>query len=380
MKKTLYFFAAMTLAASSAMASKARVSALSSSPAVTDIQSIFTNPADVHYVGDFVTFEMGETAANALNATDTKIDTNADGIPDSPATVVPNAEGGFITTMGDAKFGAYLGGMPSDANLFRAYGAAVATFLPTENPIEVFYGAKAGDLNWGASFGFSNSARKNGAGATDDQSQNAMGVRMGVKTDEWAAYANVGLGSVAKTGDAQVKGTAGLVLGGHYMMDNMKIYGRYLNAGAKVADASGTDQLDITSGTTTVGFTNSWKNDGNLAFYGLAYQMANTTEKVADAKTVTTAMPFTMGAEVLATSWLKLRGSISQNVLMGNSKTTTAGVGETDSISHNTVTAAGAGFIWGRNNLDVVMKMGTNGNLDSSAGNFGSQASYTYTF
>jgi hypothetical protein len=106
MKKTLYFFAAMTLVASSAMASKARLSALGNSQVAvdSDIQGIFQNPSYIHYVGDFATFEMGTKATKASEAVDTN----------------PNPEGGFITTMGDAKFGVYLGKQSTDTNAFRA--------------------------------------------------------------------------------------------------------------------------------------------------------------------------------------------------------------------------------------------------------------------
>jgi hypothetical protein len=92
-------------------------------------------------------------------------------------------------------------------------------------------------------------------------------------------------------------------------------------------------------------------------------------------------MPFTMGTEVLAASWLKLRGSVSQNILMSNDKIVdpTGTFTEKDNtIAHNTTTAAGAGFIWGKNTLDVVMTMGTNGGLDAAT--LGTNASYTYTF
>jgi hypothetical protein len=164
-------------------------------------------------------------------------------------------------------------------------------------------------------------------------------------------------------------------------MDSMKYYGKYEQGGAKATLASGTEAFNDTRTTTTVGFTNSWKNDGNLAFYGLAYKMYNRDEKVAADKTVTSSMPFTMGAEVLAASWLKLRGSISQNILMGNNKVTDPGTTtneKNDSITHNTTTAAGAGFVWGHNVVDVVMLMGTSSTLDAAT--FGSNASYTYTF
>lgn len=364
MKKTLYFIAAMTVAASTAMASKARVTALSNSQAITDVQYIFLNPANMHYVGDFVTFEMGEKSATAGSAVDG----------------TPNAEGGFINTLGEGKFGVYLGRMAADTNGFRAYGnaTAVGNFLQQENSTEIFYGAKAGDLNWGASFSFSNSARKNTAVTTDDQTQSAMGVRMGVRTDEWAGFANIGLGSTAKEGEASVKATSGLVLGGFKDIDNMRLYAQYEMGGAKGKTAAGADAFDKTKTTTSVGFTNTFKNDGNIAFYGLEYKMISDNNKVGDSKIATSALPFSIGTEVIASSWLKLRGSVSQNILLGTTKTTVAGVGEADSIAQNTVTAAGAGLVWGHNNLDVVLTAGTSGSLDAAT--FGSNASYTYTF
>ncbi|MEY4617508.1 MAG: hypothetical protein RJB66_2468 [Pseudomonadota bacterium] len=364
MKKTLYFFAAMTLVASSAMASKARLSALGNSQVAvdSDIQGIFQNPAYMHYVGDFATFEMGEKAGTAAEAVDNE----------------PNPEGGFISTMGDAKFGVYLGKQSTDTNSFRkglntVLGAE--RFLQQENPFEVFYGAKAGDLNWGASFTYSNSDLK-----TTEQKQNAMGLRMGVRTDDWAAFANVGLGSSAKNAAVgEVKGTSGIQLGGHYMMDNMRVYGIYQGSGAKFTTAAGTTGMDATVATTSIGFTNAWKNEGNLAFYGVSYEMYNKEDKTSKNEEARTSLPVTIGAEVAATSWMKLRGSVAQNVLLGSKKLTAAGVaGKIDTATHDTVTAAGAGFNWGHNNLDVVMTMGTSAEVDST--NFGTNASYTYMF
>lgn len=367
MKKTLYFVAALTLAASTAMASKARLSALGSAQVImdTDVQGIFMNPSYMHYVGDFVTFEMGTTPNSAATAVDG----------------TPNPEAGFINAVGDAKFGIYLGRMSTDTNAFRAKAAAVGNFLEQENPVELFYGAKAGDLNWGASFSFSNSDKKNTAVTTDDQKQNAMGLRMGVRTDDWSAFANVGLGAKATEGDAEVKGTTSLLLGGQYNMDNQKAYVQYATAGAKATLASGTEAFDATVATTSIGYNNSWKADGSIAFYGVEYQMINNVTKKAagDDKTVGSRLPFTIGAEVAAASWMKLRGSVSQNLLIGSTKETTNGTaGETNTVTHNTTTAAGAGFVWGHNTLDIVMTMGTDGKVDSTA--FGSNASYTYLF
>lgn len=370
MKKALYLIAAISLAASSAMASKARQKALSNSTAITDIQSIFVNPADMHYVGDFATFEMGETPTTTAAGLTTQ--------------ATPDAEGGFMRTMGDAKLGFYLGKASSNVNDIRdaANLASGAAFLNHENPFEVFYGAKAGDQNWGLSFSYSNSDKKmDPAVTTDDKKQRAMGMRLGVKNDVWGAYANVGLGSTAKDGADEYKGKSGITVGGHYFMDTVKFVLKQDMAGAKATDASG-DTFDYDMSETTLGFTNAWKSEGSIAFYGLAYKMRTDKLKVpADRKIDTTSMPFTIGAEVLATSWMKLRGSVTQNVLMSKTKQTTSPANATDkdnTVDHNTTTAAGAGFVWGKNNLDVVMTAGTSGTLDTTA--FGTHASYTYMF
>ncbi len=380
MKKALYFFAAITMAASSAMASKARVSALSSTPAINDTQQIFSNPAQMHYVGDFVTFEMGETP----NALSKGYKLNLLTMKSSNAT--PDAGGGFIMTQGEGKFGFYLGNTSQSLNMLRdlasqAVGAA-DTFLMQENPFDVFYGAKSGDLNWGASVSFSNSDKK-----SSDEKQQAMGVRFGVKTDEWAAYANVGLGATAETAGAKYTGKSGAEAGGQYVVDNMKYYGSYATAGASAKTAAGTDAFDLDLNEITVGLTNSWKKDGDLAFYGIAYKISNMNFKkvgsitglVDGTKVDRTELPVMVGAEVAAAPWLTLRGSLTQNVLLGTTKvsvpSTTA---KANSTSHNTTTAAGAGFKWGHNNLDVVMTLGTSAGVN--AADFGSQASYTYLF
>ncbi len=362
MKKGLYLLAALTLAASSAFASKARQAALSNTTAITDVQSIFSNPADVHYVGDFATFEMGDKDLT---------------------TAGPHAEGGFLKSMGDSKLGFYLGRVDNATALRQAadtvIAAAAKEFLRHENSFELFYGAKAGDLNWAVSFGYSNSNVKGDTSTTtDNKKQSAMGTRVGVKTDAWGAYADIGLLNTAKSDDAEFKGKAGLTLGGHYIMNTMKFIAKYDMVGGK-ATVAGTDAYDADKSIVTLGFTNAWKNEGNMAFYGLAYKMTTDKEKVGDTKTVSSEMPFTLGAEVLSTSWMKLRGSVTQNLLLGSTKVTT-GTGTTgdDTVSHNTKTAAGAGFVWGKNNLDVVLVMGTNGSLNGAT--FGTNASYTYMF
>jgi hypothetical protein len=122
------------------------------------------------------------------------------------------------------------------------------------------------------------------------------------------------------------------------------------------------------------------KSEGVEMFYGVAYNMLTLKEKVGDSKTETTSLPFTVGLEAEANSWMTLRGSVKQNVLLGSTKTSTAGTGDADTIPNNTTVAAGVGFKWGKASLDATLNAGVNGQIDTSAGNFLTNAAFQYTF
>lgn len=365
MKKILFVVAAVAMMSSASYASKARMTALAKSASISDTQSIFTNAADVNYVAEFATFEMGETPTTTTMATDG----------------TPNAEGGFLQSSGDAKWGFYLGRLSTPTNYHRTKAGAEigVTFLEQENPFDVYYGSKAGDLAWGIDFTMSNSSKQGTlTDATDDQKQTAMGLSLGVKTDMWGAYALVGLGSAAQTGEAKYTGKQGLVLGGHYLMDTMKFFAKEDMFGADAKNAAGETKYDTSVAVTTIGMTNTWKQDASRVFYGVSYIMsADKTKKSSEVKTDTTELPVHIGMEVDAASWLVLRGSIAQNVLLGSKKTATT-TSVTDTIAHNTITAAGAGLKFGKSNLDFAMNMGSSGALAFDT--LGAQAAYTYLF
>jgi hypothetical protein len=372
MKKILFVVATMAMMSNVSYASKARMSALANTAALTDTQSIFSNAADVNFVPEFATFEMGEKAGSAAAVVD----------------ATPNAEGGFLQSSGDAKWGFYLGKLESSTNGARAglftgsvnASVTAGSFLMQENPINVYYGSKAGDMGWGVGFNYSSSDKK-----ATDQKQSLMGLSLGAKTDVWGAYANIGLGSTSQTGNYKYTGKQGLVLAGSYNVDSMKFYGKQEMFGYDVKNSS-TLVTNDSSAITTVGMTNKWKQDASVVFYGVAYQMTtlNTDSGTAKVKVEKTALPVHIGMEVDAASWVTLRGSVSQNLMLGSSKSTvtTSSTSTTtgpDTISQNTTTAAGMGLKFAKSNLDFVMSnTATTGILDFDQ--LGASASYTYLF
>jgi len=395
--KKLLLIAALASLSIPAFASKARVTALGNADHLVDPQSAFDNPAHLTLMGDYVTFEAGATTPAYTGVTGTT--TWAEYL--NGIATPPGAEGGFVRSSGDAKYGAYLGRRSAFTDAARgAFG-----FLRQENPFELQYAMK-GAINWGAALNYSSSDKKTAA-----QKQQAMGVRFGATTDTWEGFAVIGLGSTAdgataanilQGGDANAngivddvipvaadttakyKGTIGFKVGGAYKMENIRLYGKYYMDGFKYEGASATfNDLKVEQSQLDLGAIDHNKIDGGQWFYGVALQMFNAKKSNAaiDTKTTATYLPFLVGLEYDAASWLTLRGSASQNVLLGSTKTDDGAAGfsdETDTIRNNTKVAAGLGLRFGKWTADGSWAAQTTGTVNTT--NFMTNLGMTYAF
>jgi hypothetical protein len=411
--------AALTVMSASAYASKSRVSALNGSyTAKTDVQNIFTNPAKMHEFGELATIEYGATALGSS----------------------PNAEGGFIKAMGDAKLGFYLGRQDSyltDMNS-RAFGAFGTTTVYTvnngatatngdnlttssnytvfnasktnqTNPFDLLYSAKMNDLTWAASLYYSNSKIEN------LYKSNATILSAGVVASGWNAYLTFGLGAkdeadgstlyassaslanatVAYT-DWSIKSDAYQLLGGEYDYGSVKFFGSYLvnngkmeyKQGTKAAAGSTVSSFTVKKNVITLGAEDKMGADAAHFFYGAAYVMTTSSTDGGvtanpELKMVSSDLPFWMGVEADVNSWMTLRTSLKQTVLLGNSKQDYYVAPDTKSYktepaAHNTTAALGAGFKIGKAMLDMTLAAGTNGQVNTAT--LGTNASLTYNF
>lgn len=341
MKRTLVL--AMLLAGSSVFASTARMSALQNATHIQDVNTVFSIPSDMMYVPELMAIDFGMTGA-------------------SPA-VGDAAEGGMIKAMGDARLGFFVGTVDA---------ARTGTYLGIENPFSVAYGAKAGDVNWAVLFTYASSTKKSPtAASTDDKKQSYMNLAGSAVMGDVTFGANLGLGNTAQgngTSDSVKYSKAPMSAFVKYAMGDWTAYGSYGMATEK-DDSSGTEvKTDTTD--LVIGAINSMKKDGADFFYGASYTMG--TSKTGSTKTDTTRLPVIIGIEADAASWLTLRGSVTQNVLLGSTKTT-----ETDSAPHNTKVAAGAGLKFTKAVLDMTLSAATTGNLNAS---LGANAGLTYMF
>lgn len=394
--------AALASMSSPAFASKARLTALGNSDHLIDAQTAFNNVSHLTALPDYVTFEGGPTtAANPTNWSEVGMN--------------PSAEGGFVMSADDAKWGAYLGRK-------SAFTQGVRTnlgFLGQENPIELQY-ARKGDLNWGVALNYSSSDKK-----TTQQKQNAAGLRLGAHTDMWEAYAVVGLGAKA-TGAAattttllgdfdndgafdanetvalvadttgELKSLTGFKVGGAYKMENMRYYGTYYMDGVEHTTASANATLAKFNGMKTeqsqldLGLIDITKMESGHWFYGVACQMYTFKQSKSgyDYKNSSSFLPFTAGIETGVVEWLDLRASITQNVLLGSVKnddgatgsTITAGqfIDETDTVKNNTKVAAGFGMKFNKWMVDGSWAAQTTGDMNTTA--FLTNVGLTYNF
>ncbi len=409
MKKITLFVTAMILVSGSAFASKARMASLGNAAHLTtDTQSVFDNIARITQIGDYATYEFGATATNSLGVNTLDSDFNAlsaqAGLyPGATGTngqriYAANSEGGFVTSLGaDQKLGFYIGRKSQFTTLARSIGG----FLGQENTVEVMYGSKAGPLAWGTSFNYSASDKK---GSATKQKQNAMGVRLGVVAANWDAYALIGLGSTAdgatKAGladaDATYRGTTGYKIGGGYWLNTMYLHGNMYQDGAKLeyqATIPGgyagfvNSKMNVEQRHIEVGVIDTIKSDNSTFFYGVSYNVdtadnkEQTTETSDPYKLEKTSMPFLIGMEVEANSWMTVRGSIKQNILLGEKEYKGADANTTD---NNTVANAGVGFKWNKVSLDATIAKALTPASGSTANitvdNFLSNASLTYMF
>lgn len=361
--KRLFLIAAVSLAATSAFASKARLSALQNAAHLVDTQDVLNKPDRAASMGEFVTFEFGPT----VDAT-------------------TNAEGGFVRKHGDAAWGAYFGNTSDSTTFYRSaakaapYSLAIGT-AAQDNPLNLFYATKTSDMSWGAGLFYTNSDLK-----AVNEKQNAMGLIGSMTMGALNASLGLGLGNTASKTAAGVetkltgKTTAQLTVG--YAMDSLYYYGEYTMSGAKVETGS-TTNADWERSGLTLGVINSHKKDAVDFFYGISYQMTNLKDKgPADSKTDTSKLPVIVGIEADAANWLTFRASLTQNVIVGSTKTTTAGVGDANNNADDTVVAAGVGMKWNKFAWDGTLSSASanGGTFGLDGSNFLARTSLTYMF
>lgn len=336
MRVGLMLTAAAALIGSQAEASKSRVSSLQGALGVVDTQTVFAQPGYMHKLGNYLTYEFGSTSVSGT----------------------PKAEGGFLMERGGNRWGAYLGHTSPYQNTFRA----VDTFQRQDNPIDLFYGKD----NWGANVSLSNSDDE-----TTGAKQTTLIGRFGMvrDQDEFAGTLEL-IGNAEKTGGVKFSGAP--VIEASYLRKVEQLTFQGLLAYGQGKTNSGTGDVDLKY--TGLELSAMHRPVAEI-YYGLGVTYGSLERD--GKKLSSTAVPFTLGLEKDMLSWMTVRGSIKQNVLIGETKNEIAGTKAQRNIN-NTSVALGVGMKNNGFTFDGSLVAGTNGKFNGS--DLITNASMTYNF
>ncbi len=360
MKKQLALAAGLAVLAAPAFATKARLQALgedtNGSFYINDNRNMFLNPSEVLNHKDLVTYEWGD--ANG-------VDTDADA----------NSEGGLIRAHGNMVYGVHFGRVLD----FNAGADDIeADSYNATNALDLFVAGDAG-VKWGVQLTHSSQKEdENAAQGADETKTDVLDLRAGVAQGQWAAYLSYGLTGKTEHDDTdlEIERKSPLELGGSWKWDSYTAFVQYSTVKFE-GDNSAEEEVETTNMQLGVGRQDKL-NDKATLFTKVAYNNSKVDEETADVETKTQNLPVTIGLEYDAASWLALRGSISQSVLINNVETD----GEKATDDNTTDVNAGATLKFGDLALDGVI--GTEGGAGEdgtlTTDNLMTRVSMTYRF
>ncbi len=373
--KKLFMVAAMISAATpAAMASKARVGALAGSRQVLDIQTAFDRPYQFMALGTQATIEWGAGDEKKLSTG------TGNG---SFTTAKPHAEGGFLMKNDDYAYGVYLG-RRSSAFIEVVNEANITNMMLEQNPINAYYASKIGDWTWGATVKYSNGkdevANFTAPATLTEAEASSLGLAVGASNGTFDFEVVQGLTGKSNVGQDKIESKGMTQVGfGYHVNENMEAYAQYGMVKADITKGGVESKYEKTS--YAVGFVNTLtKTEDANFFYGVALG----SEKIED-KRESMVLPVWMGIEANATSWLVMRSSIKQNIVLNETKIKSALPSvdgkkvDVDSVVFN----AGLGFKLGKGMLDASFGTAQAGHLsfsDGGADKFLTNVAYTYNF
>ena len=362
MKKQLVVALGLTVLATPAFASKARLQALGEdtdgSFYINDNRNIFLNAAHVNNHKDFVTFETGSETS------DSAVDSSSD----------PRPEGGVFFGQGNLVYGVQLGNESATSDTLRAWAGVESE----QNNLDLFVGGDAG-VKWGANLTYGHVSETSTVNNSD-----VMRVRLGAVAGDVEGFANLSLKNNAadKTGN-EVEGKLGYQIGGSYAMNAYKVFAEYrsikaedkkLNADAEIGlmrvGVGRTDKLnDKATLFTKVEYS---RNKGNIEDGSGALIEYNGTPLTTDGDDrIVTNLPIIIGLEYDAASWLAVRGSVSQSIFSDVSKK-----GDSNAnLDNTTVVNLGSTLKFGEMSIDGVIGNSSDDGGDTTIASSGTNGS-----
>ncbi len=372
--KLLYFFSAFSLivlSSSLANATKARLSALNSSPHLIDEQLIFSNPIDLNYLEELAVFESGSADASAS------------------ATLTSHAEGMVVRRWKEKTYAVSLGHQNESVYRTRAFVNSLGYgFRLQQNPLHLFFAGETDEANWAVSALYSNFRDK-----VSGDKESSAGLAVAAEVGAWQFTAMSAFNNEVETAANKFDGSGGLSASLNYIGDNIEAFASFAREPVKAEVAGVESEFHIIQ-TLRLGLVDSNTKEFNDLFWG---GEINTTKvdcrRLSGTNCVqaylNTTLPVWFGFESQAATWLKLRSSVKQTVLVNQSRdevgypagflaAATGGLSEFTNGPNSTTLNAGIGILFNRVTIDGTLTAATNQQLNLT--NFINQVSLKYIF
>lgn len=323
---------------------RSRNQALQFSPHILN----FYSPENLNVYANTLTIETGSTTEGV-----TDLDTVG-------AELNQNAEGTLIKTFDFGTLGFTLGHQ-EDMIISNRIASGAVGIDGQQNPIQIGYGMKISDLNVGAALVYSN---YNDKAAAVDTKESTMGVKVGVLTSAFYANAMLMFADKYETATVDYKGDLGIQLnGGYFLTPDTGIHATVISTGFK-EDNGGAEEKTMSAKVMVIDTLNS---EAAQFFYGAGILWGKNEDKAPGGDTTDIlALPVIFGLEVNASSWVTVRGSVTQNVLLSK-------VGDLDPSLNTTTFAGGLGLNFNKISVDGAV-------TTSDDEYIGGKASLTYMF
>lgn len=364
MKKQLVVALGLAVLATPAFASKARLLALGESADgsffINDNRNIFLNAAEVNNHKDLVTFEWGTGSSDA--------------------------EGGFLKSHNNLVYGLQLGRENSMNDTVNTLHGGTADAYQLSNTIDLFVGGDAG-IKWGANLSYGageDEAFTSGTAGTAETEGRTVDLNLGVVMGDLSAYVKAGvLGKVEQKDadatelfDMEVERKLAVEVGAAYKLQNYTVFGQVGMAKFEENEAD----AELKEQNLSLGVARVEKlNDKTSMFVKLSANYSkDETDAAVDTEDKSIFVPVAIGLEHDATSWLALRGSISQDLWSKNENDNGTTSNESTNRASTSVNA-GASLLFGDLTVDgVIGAAATGGTLGFN--DTLSQVSMTYRF
>ena len=286
--------------------------------------------------------------------------------------------------MGSLAYGVYLGSDLNSQNSIRTggnshAGSSVAVgnsgLLARDNELDLFLAGDMG-VEWGVRLGYASASAESATAGGPERENSGLNIGGGVMLGDIDVYANLTLSDESKNTDtsSDVKWEgSGLEVGAGYAMQDLNFFFNYRTQGGEYTPGGGVAKNETSQNTITLGVGRMKKmSSSSMVFFDVRYvsQSAEDKDGATANNTVernTTSLPLTAGFEADATSWLTLRGSITQNVFLNTTENKESGRTYERTTANTTDVEAGATLNFGKLKIDgVIGNSGHDG--DSSTG------------